>query len=97
MSRARIFAADGHPLYLLWAAVDEQLLNEIRRCLVADEPLPNQPWEATGPDLLAAWERLTRPENLAALEEWGRDRASFNAHARECTEEAIRVCRSRRG
>ncbi len=79
MQRSQILAANGQPLYLLWAAVDEHLLDEIRRCLVADEPLPNQPWEATGTELLAAWERLTRRRTWPRLEEWGRDRATFQS------------------
>jgi hypothetical protein len=95
MQRSQILAADGQPLYLLGSAVDEQMLEEIRRCLTTGEPLPNQPWEAAEAKIQAAWETLTRPENLAALEAWGRGRESFNAWARERTEEAIRVCRSR--
>jgi hypothetical protein len=89
-SRARILDADGQPFYLLWFALDET-----RRCMREGEPLPVWPWEATGAEVGAVGERLTRPGNLAALEAWGQGRESFNDCARGCTEEAIRVCRSR--
>jgi hypothetical protein len=56
------------------------------------------PWESSQPKIVAAWEALTRPENLADLEFW---LASFghgegmNDWARKATLKAIEVCRAR--
>jgi len=51
------------------------------------------PWESADQCVAMAWQDLTRPDNLNALLEWGtRD---LNPHARECTDKAIAVCRSR--
>ena len=51
------------------------------------------PWESTDQCVAMAWQDLTRPENLTALLEWGK--RDLNPHARECTDKAIAVCRSR--
>jgi hypothetical protein len=50
-------------------------------------------WESTDEHVVRAWEVLTRPENLKALVEWGT--GDLNPRAREYTDKAIEVCRSR--
>ena len=56
------------------------------------------PWESEQPKIIAAWERLTRPENLPDLEFWlarfdnGR---GMNDWAKKVTLKAIEVCRVR--
>lgn len=50
-------------------------------------------WESTDEHVVRAWGALTRPENLKALVEWGT--VDLNPRAREYTDKAIEVCRSR--
>ncbi len=72
-------------LWPLWSDLDRLLLRELM-CL---------PWESRNPEVHAVWERLTRPENLAALEEWGQGVESFDEFARASTLRALAECRAR--
>ncbi len=82
-------------MYELWGELDSAVIQA-----------PNlldtlgQPWESTDPRVAAAWEALTRPENLASLEAWyasGDYGRAMNDYAAGATREAIKVCRSRAG
>jgi hypothetical protein len=62
------------------------------------DPQNYWPWEAQHLEIRAAWDGLTRPENLADLEEWLASfdgGASMNHWAREVTLKAIEVSRQR--
>lgn len=78
----------------LWRGLDEAILGS---GLVFDT-LFIDPWESTQPNIIAAWEKLTKRENLANLEFW---LASFdtgngmNDWARRMTRKAIEVCRAK--
>ncbi|AWM37582.1 hypothetical protein GobsT_44300 [Gemmata obscuriglobus] len=75
----------ANPLLPLWCDLDRLLLREFM-CL---------PWESQNPAVHAVWERLTRPDNLVALENWGLGVESFNEFARESTLRALAECRAR--
>lgn len=68
-----------------WCDLDRLLLREFM-C---------QPWESENPEVHAVWERLTHPDNLAALEDWAQGVESFNEFARSCTLRALAECRMR--
>lgn len=76
-----------------WSKLDEAILG----CGLSDDVFID-PWESSQPNILAAWETLTKPENLADLEFW---LASFdngygmNDWARRVTLKAIEVCREK--
>lgn len=77
----------------LWRELDEAILGSRR----FDEVFID-PWESSQPNILAAWNRLTKPENLSDLEFW---LASFdngngmNDWARKATLKAIEICRAK--
>ncbi|MDB5307738.1 MAG: hypothetical protein JWO38_1940 [Gemmataceae bacterium] len=75
----------ANPLLPLWSDLDRLLLREWQ-CW---------PWESANPEVHAAWERLTQPDNLAALESWARGVESFNEYAKGMTLRALTECRSR--
>jgi hypothetical protein len=81
----RVSPATIRQLWPLWTDLDRLLLREFQ-CW---------PWESRNPEVYAVWERLTRPENLAALEEWGQGVESFNESAKGCTLRALDECRAR--
>lgn len=55
------------------------------------------PWESENPEVHAVWERVTHPDNLAALEDSAHDMESFNDFAKGCTIRALAECRARAG
>ena len=75
----------ANPLWPLWCDLDQLLLPEFQ-CW---------PWESRNPEVATVWERLTRPENLAALESWGEGEESFNEFAKGMALRALAECRSR--
>lgn len=86
------------PIYPLWDALDRLMLEGLGRWWVDGWPgawLP--PWESDDPAVQSVWEQLTRPENLTALLDWGRDLESFNEMAFTSTAMAIETCRLRSG
>lgn len=70
------------------------LLSELDRLLVRE--FMCWPWESEKPEVQAVWEKLTHPDNLAAMENQGRDVESSNAFAKGCTLRALADCRSRK-
>jgi hypothetical protein len=74
-----------NPLLPLWSELDRLLVREFM-CW---------PWESQNPEVGAAWERLTHPDNMAALEDWAQGLESFNDIAKSCTLRALAECRSR--
>jgi len=77
-----------------WCELDEAMMATLA-CL---DPVACRPWLSTHPRVVAAWEALTRPENLADLEFWLAhfdDGAAMNEWAAEATRKAIEVSRSR--
>jgi hypothetical protein len=56
-----------------------------------------KPWHSTDALVRAAWELLTRPENLPGLEIWAIGMENFNPMAKEYTEAALKECRRRVG
>lgn len=95
------------PIYQEWSTVDHdramvfQLWVHLEREQFRPEPgesaidrLLIPPWESKDRRVKAAWELLTRPEHLHALELWYQPH-EMNPMAREYTEAALRVCRAR--
>jgi hypothetical protein len=79
-----------------WDELDGlNLQGELRRWLEKEPGASIWPWESDNPDVQAVWERLTRPGNLAALEDWGRDMRDWGTLAIGCTGMAIETCRLR--
>lgn len=85
-------SSSENPISELWLALSraqhsprpgESILDRLR--------LP--PWEHDDLVVQEAWERLTRPENVAELEEWAK--ANLNQTVRHMTEEALKAARSR--
>lgn len=56
--------------------------------------LSMEPWESQDPRIKAAWEALTHPSHLSALEMWYQPKG-MNPTARAYTEAALRDCRAR--
>lgn len=79
-------------LYLLWSALDEAVMGEVR-CMGRLTFPATMPWVSSDLAVASAWAALTMPENLKDLEEWGREPDKMNAFAKQCTGEALRVCR----
>ena len=69
-------------LWPLWAELDRLLLREFM-CW---------PWESQNPQVGTVWERLTHPDNLAALEAWSEGVESFDEFAKGCTLRALAEC-----
>ncbi len=72
-------------LWPFWSDLDRLLLRELQ-CW---------PWESKNPEVHAVWERLTHPDNLAAMEEWAQGVESFNEFAKDSTLRALAECRLR--
>ena len=51
----------ANPLYHLWVQLSRALVN------AGDLLACGNPWESTDQAVLAAWEAITRPENIPAL------------------------------
>src|SRR3954447_19819898 len=83
--RAQRMAKSANPLLPLLSDLDRLLLLEFQ-CW---------PWESQNPEVHAVWERLTHPDNLAALEDWSQGMESFNELAKGCTFRALAECRAR--
>jgi hypothetical protein len=75
----------ANPLLPLWIDLDRLLLREFQ-CW---------PLESENPEVHAIWERLTHPDNWAALEDWTEGVESFNEYAKGMTLRALADCRSR--
>jgi hypothetical protein len=76
-----------------WDALDRLMLRgELRRWLDKEPGASIWPWESDNPEVQAVWEQLTRAENLAALQDWGRDMRGWGGVAFGCTEMAIATC-----
>ena len=85
-----------HPLMQHWCDLDRVYIkSEFARWFVNEPGSSRWPWELDNPELQEVWERLTRPQNLTALEDWARGVDSFNEFARGCTLRALSDCRSR--
>jgi hypothetical protein len=78
-------AKSANPLLPLLSDLDRLLLREFQ-CW---------PWESENPEVHAVWERLTHPDNLAALADWAQGVESFNEYAKGITLRALAECRSR--
>jgi len=78
-------AKSANPLLPLLSDLDRLLLREFQ-CW---------PWESENPEVHAVWERLTHPDNLAALADWAQGVESFNEYAKGVTLRALAECRSR--
>jgi hypothetical protein len=72
-------------LWPLWSDLDRLLLRELQ-CW---------PWESKNPEVHVVWERLTHPDNWAALEEWAQGVETFNDFAKGCTLRALADCKLR--
>jgi hypothetical protein len=72
-------------LWPLWSEIDHLLLSECQ-CW---------PWESKNPEVHALWDRLSHPDNLAALEDWALTVESFNEFAKGMTVRALAECRAR--
>ena len=87
---------DSAMLLSLRQALDAAVLEAERRAWAnGSGPPESLPWKSGDPEVRSAWEQLTRPENLAALGEWGRGVSSFNDFAKACTLRAIAECHER--
>jgi hypothetical protein len=76
----------------LWAALDEAIMGG-----GLAEHFVN-PWESQNPAVRAAWEALTRPDNLSDLQAWladDRGRRGITQYGEALTRKAIEDCRSR--
>ena len=95
------------PIFQEWSHVDRhharmfQLWVQLEREVYKPEPGENAldrivapPWESRDRRICAAWDELTHPNNLRALEMWYSPE-NMNPMAKEYTEEALRVCRKR--
>lgn len=98
-----------HPLFQVWPAEDHEqamiwqywiYLERERFRLEPGESTIDRllvpSWESKDPRVMAAWEALTRPSHLAALERWYRP-AEMNPEAKAATEAALKECRARAG
>ncbi|MFD0893729.1 hypothetical protein KBB96_08875 [Luteolibacter ambystomatis] len=56
-----------------------------------------EPWESQVPAVMEAWEVLTRPCHLEALEEWHRETRNSNSRAELAADKALERCRERMG
>lgn len=80
-------------IFLCWVRLEnEQFRNEPGES-TADR-LCVDAWESKDVRVRAAWEALTRPQHLSALELWYKP-AEMNPMARASTEAALRECRAR--
>jgi hypothetical protein len=81
-------------MFELWGELDKVMLQ------TGQFLYPGWPWQSTHPQVVAAWEALTRPEHLSSLEAWfasGDYGRTMNDYAAETTREAIKVSRQRAG
>lgn len=78
-------------MFQLWVNLSTARL----RKEVFEREMKTNPWESDDPQVKAAWDALTHPSNLAALEYWGREPERMNVVAQEATAKAIEFCRKR--
>ena len=57
--------------------------------------IDSDPWESAAAPVQAAWDKLTRPENLNALQAMVRDAHELNSTAREAAIKALSICQAR--
>ncbi|MBI2922387.1 MAG: hypothetical protein HYY18_15145 [Planctomycetes bacterium] len=76
----------------LWVAM-ERAMFEPRPGETLVDRLKARPWNSDAPAVRKAWDDLTHPANLVALERWAA--GDMNPSAREITDEALKVCRER--
>ena len=62
---------------------------------IVEVEMKTNPWDSNDPQVKAAWDALTHPNNLAALEYWDREPEKMNAVAHEVAAKAIACCRKR--
>lgn len=87
-----------HPTMPYWEALDRlHLQGELQRWLDGEPGASIWPWESDNPEVQAVWEQLTRPDNLVALADWGRDMRGWGGMGVGCTVMAIETCRLRAG
>ena len=79
-------------IFDLWVK-SSRTVNTVRAGEDIIDRLLMPPWESTDQVGLQAWDALTHPANLDGLIEWAAH--DLNPRAREYTEKAIEVCRSR--
>lgn len=86
--------ASYHPLLPYWSELDRLILlgGELGRYRNKEPGASLWPWESDNPSVQDVWEQLTRPENLSALKDWGRDLEQMNDYAFSCTAVAIETC-----
>ena len=60
---------------------------------VFEQEMKTNPWESNDLQVKAAWDKLTQPINLAALEQWGSEPQKMNPAAQHATAKAIECCR----
>lgn len=82
----------SHEMLIMWMDLNRAVA-AARRSATKDEAVEILPWSSSDPNVKVAWEKLTRVENLRALEEWlevaSRDKS------RLWTERAIIECKQR--
>ena len=82
-------------IFRLWVALSQARFQSARigERGISLEKLAVKAWESTDPAVVAAWERLTHPDNLRGLEAWSEQ--VWNPIAAEATRKALEICRSR--
>lgn len=75
-----------------WIALEKALFEPIPGETLADR-LGKRPWNCDLPAVKAAWDGMTHPNNLAALQKWASE--PMTPSIREITDAAIRVCEER--
>ncbi|MGC4013357.1 MAG: hypothetical protein QM755_02400 [Luteolibacter sp.] len=68
---------------------------ELCRVRAASLDFEAEPWESEVPAVMEAWEVLTRPCNLAALEDWHRETRDANPGAKLAADRALERCQER--
>lgn len=79
-------------ILLLWLELNRQMA---RVNPIGDDRLISvcEPWSSNNPNIAAIWEKLTRPENLLALEQWLCQSAP--GRSSEWAIRALQTCRRR--
>lgn len=75
-----------------WIALERALFEQIPGESILDR-LAKRPWNCESATVKKAWDELTHPNNLQALKNWASE--PMNPTARECTDEALKVCNDR--
>ena len=75
-----------------WIALERALFEPIEGEDILDR-LNKKPWNCKSAAVKKAWDELTRPNNLRALQKWASE--PMNPSAREITTEALKACERR--